>query len=126
MHRYELPRLLPPDSKEIVPFLTDEVLDLYATVCEVLIWGDPRSGDIHVSESESTSKDFADWRLSWIKARADRYFASPLRRFEGSKKSVERKLERDIKRMASWLFLMLAERDLVIWHERDSTRYQKG
>jgi hypothetical protein len=91
VERDELRRLFPPDVDEIKPYLTDEVLNMYDVVCEVLFWGDWRGESIHVSTSESGSKDFADWRLYWIKAKVDRYFsvtARALRRAERERREA--------------------------------------
>jgi hypothetical protein len=85
MERSELLRLLPPDVDEIVPFLSDGFLDLYDVLAEVLFFGDNDGEDLHVSKSESTSWDFADERLFWIKKKIDRYLATTataLRRYE--------------------------------------------
>jgi hypothetical protein len=84
---------MPENIGEVWPFLDDAFLDAYETICLVLIWGDHRGEDIHVSTSESTSWDFADARLFWIKARIDRYLsltAQAIRRFETERRQADR------------------------------------
>jgi hypothetical protein len=62
-------------------------------------------------------KDFADWRVWWIKKKADHYFPSPRRRLESdSQRSLDRKLRRDMRKLSAWFFLKLADRDLVMSH----------
>jgi hypothetical protein len=75
VHRTEILRALRADAAEMRPYLTEEFLDLYDSLCETLYWGDHEGENVHVSVSESGSKDFADWRVWWIKKKADHYLS---------------------------------------------------
>jgi hypothetical protein len=114
--RSELMRLLPPDVEQIKPYLATKSsisMPLSAKCCS----GATTKGSTSMSQTggspQAGTSPTTDSSTS--RRRSTATCPSPRGRLGGSRRNVDRQLERDMRRMGLWLFLVLAERDLVIW-----------